>query len=80
RWQALNDLVGQRDAVIGNQEVGFEALVEDQRSADASIERLLDGHHDLSERFKVVQGRFYSVGGDSARVEQSIQHGQQRLR
>ncbi|MCF5649656.1 chromosome segregation protein SMC [Pseudomonas syringae] len=80
RWQALNDLVGQREAVIGNQEVGFEALVADQRSADASIERLRDGHHDLSERFNLVQGRFYSVGGDIARVEQSIQHGQQRLR
>lgn len=80
RWQALNDLVGQREAVIGNQEIGFEALVANQRSADASIERLRDGHHDLSERFNLVQGRFYSVGGDIARVEQSIQHGQQRLR
>jgi chromosome segregation protein len=80
RWQALNEQVAQRESVIGNQEVGFEALVADQRSADASIERLRDGHHDLSERFNLVQGRFYSVGGDIARVEQSIQHGQQRLR
>ncbi|MDD1965763.1 chromosome segregation protein SMC [Pseudomonas putida] len=80
RWQALNEQVAQREAVIGNQEVGFEALVADQRSADAAIERLRDGHHDLSERFNVVQGRFYSVGGDIARNEQSIQHGQQRLR
>jgi chromosome segregation protein len=80
RWQALNEQVVQRESVIGNQEVGFEALVADQRSADAAIERLRDGHHDLSERFNLVQGRFYSVGGDIARVEQSIQHGQQRLR
>jgi chromosome segregation protein len=80
RWQALNEQVGQREQVIGNQEVTFEALVAEQRSADASIERLRDGHHELSERFNQVQGRFYSVGGDIARVEQSIQHGQQRLR
>ncbi|MCY1286968.1 Chromosome partition protein Smc [compost metagenome] len=66
--------------MIGDQEVAFEALVAEQRNADASIERLRDGHHDLSERFNQVQGRFYSVGGDIARVEQSIQHGQQRLR
>ncbi len=52
----------------------------EQRSADAGIERLRDGHHELSERFNQVQGRFYSVGGDIARVEQSIQHGQQRQR
>jgi chromosome segregation protein len=80
RWQALNEQVAQRESVIGTQEIGFESLVADQRSADALIERLRDGHHDLSERFNLVQGRFYSVGGDIARVEQSIQHGQQRLR
>ena len=80
RWQALNDRVGQREKVIGEQEVAFEALVAEQHNADASIERLRDGHHELSERFNQVQGRFYSVGGDIARVEQSSQHGQQRLR
>ncbi|PWY48599.1 chromosome segregation protein SMC [Pseudomonas sp. RW409] len=80
RWQELNEQVGQRESIIGNQEVGFEALVAEQRNADAAIERLRDGHHELSERFNLVQGRFYSVGGDIARVEQSIQHGQQRLR
>lgn len=80
RWRALSDQVGQREAIIGDQEVAFEALVAEQRNADASIERLRDGHHELSERFNLVQGRFYSVGGDIARVEQNIQHGQQRLR
>ena len=80
RWQTLNQQVGSREQVIGDQEVAFEALMAEQRSADASIERLRDGHHELSERFNLVQGRFYSVGGDIARVEQSIQHGQQRLR
>ena len=80
RWRALDTQVRQRESVIGDQEVSFEALVADQRNADASIERLRDGHHELSERFNLVQGRFYSVGGDIARVEQSIQHGQQRLR
>lgn len=80
KWQALNEQVGSREQVIGDQEVAYEALVAEQRSADASIERLRDGHHELSERFNQVQARFYSVGGDIARVEQSIQHGQQRLR
>jgi chromosome segregation protein len=80
RWRALDELVAQRESIIGEQEVGFEALVADQRNADASIERLRDGHHELSERFNQVQARFYSVGGDIARIEQSIQHGQQRLR
>ena len=80
RWLALDELARQRQSVIGDQEVAMEALVAEQRSADASIERLRDGHHELSETFSQVQARFYSVGGDIARIEQSIQHGQQRLR
>jgi chromosome segregation protein len=80
RWRALDDVVNQREKVIGDQEVAMEALVAEQRKADAAIERLRDGHHTLSEQFNLVQGRFYSVGGDIARVEQNIQHGQQRLR
>ncbi|MFK2915370.1 chromosome segregation protein SMC [Pseudomonas sp. 3HC3] len=80
RWRGLDEQVRQRESVIGDQGVSHEALVAEQRNADASIERLRDGHHELSERFNQVQGRFYSVAGDIARVEQSIQHGQQRLR
>jgi chromosome segregation protein len=80
RWRDLDERVRQRESVIGDQDVAHEALVAEQRNADASIERLRDGHHELSERFNQVQGRFYSVAGDIARVEQSIQHGQQRLR
>ncbi len=80
RWRDLDERVRQRESVIGDQDVSHEALVAEQRNADASIERLRDGHHELSERFNQVQGRFYSVAGDIARVEQSIQHGQQRLR
>ncbi|WP_028693803.1 chromosome segregation protein SMC [Pseudomonas cremoricolorata] len=80
RWRDLDLRVAQREAVIADQEIAFEALVAEQRNADAGIERLRDGHHELSERFNQVQARFYSVAGDIARVEQSIQHGQQRLR
>jgi len=80
RWRDLDERVRQRETVIGDQDIAHEALVAEQRNADASIERLRDGHHELSERFNQVQGRFYSVAGDIARVEQSIQHGQQRLR
>ncbi|MCJ8167903.1 chromosome segregation protein SMC [Atopomonas sediminilitoris] len=80
RWQTLQQQVEQRERVIGDQEIALEALIAEQRSADAEIERQRDGHHELSEAFNQAQGRFYSVGSDIARIEQSIQHGQQRLR
>ncbi|MGV8842476.1 MAG: chromosome segregation protein SMC [Pseudomonas sp.] len=80
KWQALNEQVVAHEALISHHETAFEAQVAGQRNADASIERLRDSQHDLSECLNQVQGRFYSVGGDIAQVEQSIQHGQQRLR
>ncbi|SEK80328.1 condensin subunit Smc [Atopomonas hussainii] len=80
RWRTLQEQVEQRERVIADQEIALEALIAEQRSADAEIERQRDGHHELSEQFNQAQGRFYSVGSDIARIEQSIQHGQQRLR
>ncbi|NLY13773.1 MAG: chromosome segregation protein SMC, partial [Gammaproteobacteria bacterium] len=67
-------------AVIHELEIALEAAIAEQRHVDAKIEGLRDGHHDLSDTFNRVQGRFYAIGADIARHEQSIQHAQQRLR
>lgn len=80
RWQQLNVQAGEHEAVIAEQEVALEACIAQQRQADAKIELLRDGHHELSDCFNRVQGRFYAIGADIARHEQSIQHAQQRLR
>src|SRR5699024_6851332 len=79
RWQQLNGQAGEHEAVISELETALEACIAEQRQADAKIELLRDGHHDLSETFNRVQGRFYAIGADIARHEQSIQHAQQRL-
>ncbi|WP_205341615.1 chromosome segregation protein SMC [Denitrificimonas caeni] len=80
RWQQLNVQAGEHEAVIAEQEVALEACIAQQRQADAKIELLRDGHYELSDCFNRVQGRFYAIGADIARHEQSIQHAQQRLR
>lgn len=80
RWRWLNLQAQGRQGEIGSQEVQLEAYIAEQCNADAAIERLRDGHHERAEAFNQVQARFYALGGDVARVEQSIQHSQQRLR
>ena len=80
RWQQLNAQSGEHAAVVAELETALQACIAEQRQADAKIELLRDGHHDLSDAFNRVQGRFYAVGADIARHEQSIQHAQQRLR
>lgn len=80
RWQQLNARSGVHETQVAALETALEACIAEQRQADAKIELLRDGHHDLSDAFNRVQGRFYAVGADIARHEQSIQHAQQRLR
>ncbi|QEY58268.1 chromosome segregation protein SMC [Pseudomonas sp. C27(2019)] len=80
RWQQLNSQAGVHETQIAELETALEACIAEQRQADAKIELLRDGHHELSDTFNKVQGRFYAIGADIARHEQSIQHAQQRLR
>ena len=79
-WRSLNGQASAQQAAINEQQLALDALLAEQRSADAAIEEQRALHHQLSETFNQVQGRFYSVGADIARSEQSIEHAQQRLR
>ncbi|MDY0206994.1 MAG: chromosome segregation protein SMC [Pseudomonas sp.] len=80
RWQQFDSQASEHQLVIHQLETALEACMADQRQADAKIEVLRDSHHQLSDAFNRVQGRFYAAGADIARHEQSIQHAQQRLR
>ncbi|UYZ83254.1 chromosome segregation protein SMC [Entomomonas sp. E2T0] len=80
RWQTLHSQTENHQRIIREQELALEALITEQQNADTHIEQHRDKHHDLSEHFNQVQGRFYAIGGEIARFEQSIQHSQQRLK
>jgi len=78
RWRALDRQVAEKERLIRDQELGVEAAVMQQRAIESGIEKLREQSVEVSETFSAVQGRFYSVGGDIARVEQSIQHARER--
>ncbi len=61
-------------------ELGVESLVTQQVQKDTAIEKHRTQYTELGDRFNEVQGRFYSVGADIARIEQTIQHAQERGR
>jgi chromosome segregation protein len=77
KWQALNTDVEAKDREIGERQNLLEAAVADQRSVELDIEKTRDQHTEANDAFNEVQGRFYSVGADIARIEQSIQHGKE---
>jgi len=78
RWKGMDSQAGEREKEIREQETAFEEQVARQRAIEADIEKLRDAHVEATESFNEVQGRFYSVGGDIARIEQSIQHANER--
>ena len=78
RWRGLDTQVKQLDQVIGELEVALEARIAEQRHADAEIEALRESHNDVQESFNQVQQRYYALGAEVARLEQSIQHQRER--
>lgn len=80
RWRDLHSKTENHQRVIREQELALEALITEQQNADTHIEQYRDKHHDLSENFNQIQGRFYAVGAEIARIEQTIQHNQQRVK
>jgi chromosome segregation protein len=80
QWRALDSQVKGYQQTIGESEVKLEAIIAEQRAVDTRIEKFRDAHTDLMDQFNEVQGRFYSIGAEISRAEQSIQHQQERSR
>ena len=62
-----------RDRAIAEQENRLQAALADQRQSESGIEKYRDDHIDANDAFNTVQGRFYAVGADIARLEEAIQ-------
>jgi chromosome segregation protein len=62
------------DAALRERELTMQAELAGQRAAEAAIERQRGVHAAHGEALSVVQARYYEVGADISRLEQSIEH------
>jgi len=62
------------DSAMRERELAMQAALTEQRSAEAAIEKQRAFHNEQSERVSAVQGRYYEVGADISRLEQTILH------
>jgi chromosome segregation protein len=62
------------DSAMRARELAMQAALADQRAAEAAIEKQRAFHTEQSERVSAVQGRYYEVGAEISRLEQTIQH------
>ncbi|HEY9029980.1 MAG TPA: chromosome segregation protein SMC [Kangiella sp.] len=78
RWQTFNSKIEALDDAIQKMETEVEAKIADQRHSDSEIEKSRELHIELTDAHSEVQGRFYGIGADIARLEQAIEHARQQ--
>ncbi len=59
---------------LAERKTKLESLIADQRRIEADIEDSRVLQSERTDDFNAVQGRYYKVGGEIARLEQSIEH------
>ena len=72
RWRALGASIEADESAIREQELAVEKAASDEQRAGADIDRTRSDHGESSEEFNEIQGRFYALGADVARLDESI--------
>ena len=74
RTRELDEDANQADRQLAERKTQLEAAIAKQRKQEASLENARAQQSERTDAFNVVQGRFYKVGSEIARLEQSIEH------
>ncbi|MCU7939963.1 MAG: chromosome segregation protein SMC [gamma proteobacterium symbiont of Bathyaustriella thionipta] len=78
RWDAIDSNARQQDIQIREKEIALEQHISELRTIEAGIEESREMHIDANDAFNTVQGDFYRVGAEIARVEQAITHAKEK--
>jgi len=77
RLRELDSGTEVHDSAVRECDLAMQAALADQRSAEAAIEKQRTFHTEQSEIVSAVQGRYYEVGAEISRTEQTIEHTRQ---
>jgi chromosome segregation protein len=74
RYASMHEETSTRESELQQRELGMQAELAEQRRIEAELEKLRDSLASANESFNTVQGQYYKLGADVARIEQAIQH------
>lgn len=66
--------VSDEEALRNQKQLAHDAALTEQRSTESRIEDLRVEHAQRNDEFNEIQGKYYKIGAEIARLEQSIQH------
>jgi len=74
RYRDLDERLQAQERILAEHQNGLDALLAEQRSIEAEIERLRARAVEANQHYNAVHSEFYTVGGEIARLEQAIEH------
>ncbi len=74
RIQDIDDHAANAERELAERKTRLEAAIAEQRKLESGIEGLRVRQTERNDEFNQVQGRYYKVGSEIARLEQSIEH------
>jgi chromosome segregation protein len=74
RMRELDGGAQLHDGAVRQCELAMQAALAEQRGAEAAIEKERVFHTEQGEQVALVQGRYYEIGAEITRGEQSIRH------
>jgi chromosome segregation protein len=77
RLRAIEQDSQSKEGILRERDTAMQGLIADLRSIEASIESAREDFTEKSEALNAVQGRYYQIGAEISRTEQSIQHGRE---
>jgi len=80
RYIDLDSELKLRQSQISQLEIELERVVAAQQNIDTDIEKHRALHTQASDEFNGIQGSYYQLGADIARIEEAIQFNQQRVK
>lgn len=80
QWQGLDAQLKDAGRDIGELEVKLESVHSEHQQVDTAIEQHRVEHSERNDAFNKVQGTYYSLGAEVARIEQTLKHTQERGR
>ena len=74
RLRSLSGEIRGQESELNEKQVALDSTIATQRSLENRIERLRDDHTTRNDHFNEIQGSYYKVGAEIARLEQSLHH------
>jgi len=78
RWQVLEAQSKEKAVIIQNFSTALEAQNASKTRIDLDLEKDRILYTEQTEQWKVLQGAWYALGADIARIEQQLEHQQER--